>query len=156
MISVTNRKKSFTFIELLIVIAIVGVLATISVPRFKNAFDNFELESFTKDIFYLCRYLQATAVGEGKIYYLDIDKADQAFSASFKDEDSLMRKLGGRFGKVYQAPKGAVVSTDPMDKNGVYFYPDGSTDQVLITIENQKKSKFSIIVKGASGGIQIQ
>ena len=150
-----NRRSGFTFVELLVVIIIIGVLATLSVPKFRTAFDNFELENFVREIYSLSRYLQASAISQGKIHYLEINKEAQEFQASSMEGDEL-KQVPGRFGKAYKAPSGINISIDPPEKNGVYFYPDASTDKITFTFENRHKSKFSLNIKGASGGIKIQ
>lgn len=152
---VTSRHEAFTFIELLIIIAIIGILAVLAVPQLAKTFDNFELENFTKDIFYLCRYLQGSAVTKGKMHYLAIDRENLEFKAFYKDGGEL-KAAEGRYGKAYKAPEDTAISTDPPDNSGVYFYPDGSSDPLAITLENRHKKKLSILIKGASGAIQIR
>lgn len=157
MIFVTNRPKAITFVELLIVIIIIGILASASIPKFKKTFDNLELEKFVKDIYYLSRYLQGSAIGQGKIYCLKIDKDKVEFQATYKeDEDNEFKNFPGRFGKIYKAPLGIIISIDPPDATGTYFYPDGSVDKITITLVNQHKTEVSLIIKGAAGEIQIK
>ena len=155
MIFATTRPRAITFVELLIVIIIVGILTGVSVPGFKKTFDNLELENFVKDIYYLSRYLQGGAIGQGKIYCLKIDKDKGEFQATYR-QDSEFKNLGGRFGKIYKAPAGITVSVNPPDATGTYFYPDGSVDKITITFVNQHKTEVSLIIKGAAGEIQIK
>lgn len=147
-------QNAVTFIELLIVIAIIGIISAVSIPQFKKTFDNLEFENFVKDIYYLSRYLQGSAVGQGQIYYLSINKDKGEFSATYR-QDNELKNIEGRFGKVYRVPRGIIISTDPPDETGTYFYPDGSIDKIKITFRNQQK-EISLIIKGAAGGIQIQ
>lgn len=155
MIFATNRQKSFTFIELLITIIIIGILTGVSLPRFRSTFESLELENYVKNIFYLCQFLQSSAIGEGRIYYLGVDKQKKELLARYKDKDEL-KNFSGRFGKVYKAPSGTIISSDPSDKSNTYFYPDGSIDKIALYFESPYKKKFSLIIKGAAGGIQIQ
>jgi len=148
-----KTKKAITFIELVIVITIIGILIGISIPQFKKTFDNFELENFVKDIYYLSRYLQASAISQGKIHYLNIDPGEGRFWATYK-ENAEFKKIQGKFGNIYKTPKEVIISTD---KAGIYFYPDGSMDEITIKFMNrQYKNKISLIAKGASGDIKIQ
>ena len=147
--------KALTFIELLLVIIIIGILTGVSIPQLRKAFDNFALENFAKDIYYLSRYLQGSAIAGGKIYYLNINKDKGEFQATYKEENEF-KNIQGRFGKIYKALDGIIVSLEPSERTGVYFYPDGSMDKIRITLENQYKKQLSIITKGVAGEIQIQ
>lgn len=147
-------ERGITFIELLLVILIIGVLAGVSVPQFRKTLDNFELENFTKDIFFLCRYLQGSAIGQGKIYCLNIDRDKAEFRATVKVGTDF-KPAEGRFGRVYRAQGVTSVSLFPVDRTAVYFYPDGSIDNVTITFENKEAQKNSLVIAGVSGVIKI-
>ncbi|MDD5595142.1 MAG: prepilin-type N-terminal cleavage/methylation domain-containing protein [Candidatus Omnitrophica bacterium] len=150
-----RRSKALTFIELLIVIIIIGVLSAVAIPRFKSTLAHFEFNKFSKDIYFLSRYLQDASVNQGKIYYLGININNGELQA-FTREQEEFRNIGGRFGAIYKAPQGVLVSMDPFEIKGINFYPDASTDQATIIFDNQNKDKISLIFKGASGGIQIK
>ncbi len=154
-ISPVLRKSGLTFIELLIVIIIIGILSALGIPRFKSTLTHFEFEKFTKDIYFLSRYLQDSSVNQGKIYYLEININNRELQAFTRENDEF-RNIGGRLGKIYKAPQGVLMSADPLETKGINFYPDASTDQATIIFDNQGEDKISLIFKGASGGIQIK
>lgn len=153
MISATISRRAITFIELLIVIVIIGILTGVSIPQFRKTFSHLELESFVKDIYYLSRYLQGSAVSQGKIYCLNIDKEPEGFHATYKKESDFLN-AEGRFGKLYKFPDGISVSVDPPDINNIYFYPDGSIDKIKITFKNRYE-EICLVIKGTIGEIQI-
>jgi prepilin-type N-terminal cleavage/methylation domain-containing protein len=152
--SYTLRKaqSAITFIELLIVIIIIGVLSAISIPQFKKTVENHALEAFVKDIYYLCRYLQASAISQEKVFCLNINQGEHKFWGTYIEGDEF-KKIPDRFGKTYQAPADAIISTD---KPVIYFYPDGSIDTATINFDNEYNNKISLIIKGALGEIKIQ
>lgn len=147
--------KAVTFIELLIVVIIIGVLSGLAVPRFKTTFETLSLENYVKDVYYLGRYLQTTASAQAKVFCLNIDKEKKELKASYQDEDKFI-PLTGRFGKAYKLPEGVSVVSDPETKPEVYFYPDGGTDKVKLTFTNQYKKEISLLFQGAGGGIKIE
>jgi len=151
-----EHSGAFTFIELLIVIAIVAVLAAVSTPQLRNTFDNFELESFAKDIFYLSRYLQESAISQGKVHVLDIILNEKILQAHVQKAQEQFMPITGRFGKQYTVPKSVEMALEPQGLERVYFYPDGHTDEAVIRFTNRHKKQLSLLIKGAGGAIQIQ
>ena len=150
-----RRKGAFTFVELLLVIIILGVATAVSVPNLRKSYTNFVLENFTKDIYYLGRFLQSNAVAQGKIYCLNIDYNDPAVWLTVKEKDGFAR-LQGKFSKSFRAPAQVKLSSLPANFSPVYFYPDASMDRVTIIMENQDNFKVFLIFEGASGGIKIK
>lgn len=163
-----RKSSAITFIELLVVIIIIGILAGVSIPQFRKTFDNFELENFVKDIYYLSRYLQSSAISQGKIYRLNIDKDKNPieFNATYQIKtdqgETMYQAVEGRFGKSYQAPQEVTISTTPQDIKNIYFYPDGSVktegdiDNIAITLKNRYHKEISLSIQGAAGDIKIQ
>jgi len=148
-------KKAITFVELLIVITIIAILFSITIVRLKPTFDNLELENFAKVLYYLTRYLQASSIRNAEIYYLKIDKEQGILQAFLKNKEEF-QNIEGRFGKIYRVPSQVIISTEPSQAPGIYFYPDGSINKITITFENQNKKKVSLNIKGVAGEITIQ
>ena len=155
--AVYPERAGFTFIELLVVILIIGIMTSVSVPGFRKTFDNLELDNFAKDIFYLCHYLKSAAISERSIYVLGIDPGKAEFTAYIKSpEGEKVTQLKGKFGKPYRAPKGVKFSVQPAEKTQVYFYPDGGADAVAVALWNKFEKKVSLSIEGALGEIKVQ
>lgn len=150
-----RTRGGFTFVELFLVVIVIGIATALSIPRLKKNLENIALESFVKDVYYLSRYVQSTSVAQGKIYCLNLDPGIAAFWVSVKDDDRYVR-VGGRFGRIMRAPKGVDVSLVPLDAYAVYFYPDSSTDKVDVVFEGQGVPKIYLVFEGASGGIKVK
>ena len=142
----------FTLVELLLVVAIIGVLVGVAVPRLRSAAAGYELENFVKDVYYLGMYLQSSAVAERKIYCLSIDADHRGFAAAYK-EGNVLKPLTGRFSGMRVAPRGVAIITENKE---VYFYPDGSMDEAQISFKGEGKQGFSLKFLGTGGGIEIQ
>lgn len=160
-----KSKQALTFIELFVVIIIIGILIGVSIPHLKKTFDNFELENFAKDIYYLTHYLQTSAISQGKIFCLNINQDEGIFCATYKENDeaesnSEPKKIEGRFGRDYRPPEGASIFTEPLTEplevTTICFYPDGSKDKIMITLKNRHEKEITLSIKGAAGEIQIQ
>ncbi|MDD4938541.1 MAG: prepilin-type N-terminal cleavage/methylation domain-containing protein [Candidatus Omnitrophica bacterium] len=156
MIFVTNDKKGFTFIELLIVVIIVAILTGVSAPKLKRAFDNLSLQNFVKDIYYLSCYLQARAISEGRTYCLNIDKDSGFLRPAYQEADTTLKEITGRFGKGLNVPEGVIITESPKGKESIFFYPDSSVDKVTLAFENKSKDTATLLLKGISGEIKMQ
>lgn len=152
---VMNRRNSFTLIEILFVIVIVGILTALAVPGFRRTFENMQQYNFAKDMRHLSIYLQSSAISMGKVYCLNIDAANGKILANYA-QDGELKGLDGRFGRTYAVPLGNTVSIEGADKQSICFYPDGYIDNATIIIENQRGNKVSLIIKGLTGDIKIQ
>ena len=147
----TGRGRAFTFVELILVVALIAVLATLSIPQFRKTADNFALDSFSKDIYYLCRYLQAEAIAQSVVLCLRFSLERDGLQAAYLD-----KPLTGRYGKVYKFPAGVEAIILPNNEGGIYFYPDGSTDEVTITFKNRHERQVTLVMQGAAGEIKMQ
>lgn len=152
MISAT--KKGLSFVELLIVVIIIGILTAAAVPRFKKTYDRFEFENFSKNIYYLVQYLQNSAIVEKKIYYLNIDPEKAEFAAK-RLENGEVVALTGRFGKVFKAPEAVRVSVEP-GAEYICFFPNGKIDDVSVIFTDRFEKKVVINTKNINNDIQIQ
>ena len=151
-----RRKAGFTYIELIIVIVILGILIGLSIPQLKKTSAYFELENFTKNIYLLCSYLQSASISEAKIYCLNFLEEGREFKPSFLKEDGQWEILKGRFARLYKVPERITLEIIPANKNKIFFYPDGSIDNLAILFKNEFGQERSLEIKGVSGEIKIQ
>jgi prepilin-type N-terminal cleavage/methylation domain-containing protein len=162
MISATGNSrpkaaKAFTFIELLIVIALVGIVTAISAPQFRSTFDRLRLEGFAKEIYYLAEYLQESAISQNKNFCLDIDARFGKFQAQREgDEEGEFKTFSGRFGRVYAAPEGIMVAVEPADTERFYFYPDASTASVSIKFSDDSGRGISLKINGGNSELGLK
>jgi len=151
-----RHKAGFTYIELIIVIVILGVLIGLSTPQLKKTFAYFELENSTKNIYLLCNYLQSASISEAKIYCLNFLEETREFKPSFLKEGGQWEILKTRYARLYKIPEKIALEIISTNKNKIFFYPDGSIDNLTILFKNEFGQERSLEIKGVSGEIKIQ
>lgn len=144
MISATGR-RSFTFLELLFVIAIIAILAAASIPSFRKTFNGLQLNSSAFGLQSFINYLSQRSVAEGQTVYLNINGNNGEFTAQVKGEERIFKN--------FRLPSGIRVETD---KNKVIFYPDGSMDKTTIKLISQDNRIATMTSKGVLNGVKIQ
>lgn len=144
MISPTGR-KALTFVELLFVVAIIGIVAGISLPRFRKTFDNLRLNAVSQELQSFINYLSQRAIVEGEVIYLNIDDGNKEYWAWLKDRKDRL--------KTYQIPAQIRIE---VEQEQILFYPDGTIDKVTIKLINPDNRYVSLTTKGVYGGIKLQ
>jgi len=144
-----ERRAGFTLIELLLVVVLISALLSFTLPRFKKAYENLQLQNFTREIYYLTRDLQSRAISGRKVYCLTIDQTQSEFRARCQGQDE--------YTKSYRIPPGITLLIEPQDKREICFFPDASIDPVkLIFTDESRKRAVSLMISGEAGDIQIQ
>jgi prepilin-type N-terminal cleavage/methylation domain-containing protein len=152
MIFVINRIQGLTFIEILIVIIIIGILAGTSSPRLRKTFNYLQLNIFSRDLQNLMNYLQQRSIVEGKIISLNIDNTNKKYWAKIQDSETPL--------KTYTMPEGIKIEIEPKreidDTQVIYFSPDGQIDKVTVEISNLTNQNIILTTKGVFGGVKVQ
>lgn len=144
MILATGRTKGFTFVELLLVIIVIGILLAISLPNIRKTFNNLSLDNFSRELQAFMNYLHERSVVEEKIIYLNLDNDKKEIWAQIQDEQSQLKTL--------VLPDGMKIESE---KKQILFYPDGSIDNATIEVVNLDKQKVSLTTKGVFGGVKL-
>lgn len=154
-----TKHRGVTFIELLIVIAIIGIIAGITLPNFKKTYSNFELDSFVKDISYLVRYLQSNSISSSRICRMDIEQINERlqFKGLAQGEFGEFDTIKGRHSKGYESPAGITIfSIEPAERSSIFFYPDGTLDKTDIVFKNKYGKETKLVLKGSGTSIEIK
>lgn len=150
-----SNKAAFTYIELIVVVLILGIFIGLSIPQFKKTFADLELDNFVKNIYLLCNYLQSNSIAQAKIYSLNFSGELKEFKSYFLKENGEWQILKQRFSRLYRLPEKITLETTPAKKNNVLFYPDGSSDNLTLIFKNEFGYERILLI-GGSGEIKIQ
>ena len=149
--------KSFTLLEILLVVVILGIVVGFAVPNFQNTFNRFQLSETAKDIASLMRYAQGRAIMKGKKQQLEFDSEHSRYwlTEQVKDEEqdsAIYETIKGRYGRVFGIPKEIKVDAE---NPHIRFYPDGKIDKARIFVHDGSEHYYTISTKEQTGYVQI-
>ena len=149
------NKKGVTLIELIVVMVIIAIGATLMVPGIGRWLPNYRLRSATRDIVSTMRTAQMKAISQNLQYRVSFNTADTGKLNN--NYYILQHNTGGNWisdGVVNSLPTGiTIVSNDLQDKRAV-FNSNSTTSAGTITLTNTKSQK-SIVLSAASGRVRI-
>ncbi len=149
-----KNRNSFTLVELLLVVIILGVFVGLAVPSFRKTYFNLELSNTAGNVAFLMRYAQARALAERVNYRLNFDQENKSCwleKKSVSGEDVFERVSSG-FARSIFFPAGIKVSPE---LKPIGFYPNGKIDSVKIYLENKNQAVFTISTKGQVGYVEV-
>lgn len=153
-----TKRASFTLIEILIVVILLGVVAGLAVPNFSSAYNGFLLSEAAKDLSFVMRYAQDRSVIRSAKHKLVLDTQNTRYwleetqgSTEGRIADDNFVRINGRFGRDFHIPEGITVESD---KTEALFYPDGKIDKIRIYLSRKKKDYFTISTYEQDGNVQ--
>lgn len=144
MTSETGKSTGVTFIELLFVIIILGIIISAALPSFRKTFNSLALSNFARELQAFINYLSQRSVVEGEPIYLTIDEDGREYWARLKESEDRLRS--------YHIPKDIEIQ---METPQISFYPDGTIDEATIIVASPEGENITITTKGVFGGAKL-
>ncbi len=169
---VMRSSKGFSIIEMMIVIAIIGILAMIAVPDFLGLTPRARLKSAARDIVSNMQLARVKAIRDGSPWAVQFDTGDARYRVlsdkgaddtwNTTDDDSyktvnLSDYKGVSFGSGHGPRPGL---SDPADGvsfggNRAIFNSDGTSSAGTVYVKNDDGDTFAVGAASAAGRIKI-
>ena len=157
--TLATGNKGFTLIEILVVVVIISVLATMTIPQMYAGNSASKLRSSARQLLVAAQYARDFAATRRAKCRLTIDPQQQQYTLTFQQApgkfvpiNTSLGKVqrlskGLRFRRVWIQPRPTLGQTEQTTKKRDYltFDPDGQTDAAALEITNGKQT-FSIVI----------
>jgi len=166
MISSVGKKQGFTLLELLVVIVILSVSATLVAPYFRGFFSGYQLDDTACRLLSVVRYAASRSSIEGLKYRLEYNMANNTCQLTCESnplsEPGNFKNLGNPWGKEIILPQEVQISEVSMgdkvyqkENIGIIFYSGRLEENVLIILENKEGDKRQVFIRGFTGTAKI-
>lgn len=142
------RRNGFTMMELLIVLAIMAVVATVSIPLMGGGVSNSALKGAARELASGLRFARSEAVAKRHETFVAIDLAGRRFKVADDPVEHSLPKEAEL--KLFTAQSDLVSDTT----GAIRFFPDGGSNGGRITIASGER-KYDIDVDWLTGRVSI-
>ncbi len=150
---IRDRASGYTLIELIVVIALIGIMLSFSLPRLRDSFLTDDSKKVSRWFIIKVRSLKHEALKNRKLYILHLDLGEDRMWVSHEGMSEEEREAASRSG--YELPENIeVIDVEYPDgekisfgRADIRFYKDGYSDKVLIHLEDGDNNRTSLLIE---------
>ena len=132
-----RKQRGLTFLEILVVVIIMGFLAAASIPKLGKSYQHLRLQQKTDHLIQLMLYAQSHSVMQGRRtrlsidqnqnrYWLEVERPQEDVAEVVAAGEARYERLSGRWGQTFSIPEDISVE---LDQNVLTFFPDGQIEK---------------------------
>lgn len=144
--------KGVTLVELLVTMAILGILATITVPSLSSWYSGYSLRAAARKIAITLELAKMKAISRNLEHRVEFDVNNNTFRISRKNPTPPPDWIPET--DYMDLPSGITIAniTNPQDKE---FNPDGTSSSGGIYLQNSSGDQYSITLTTTTGRVKI-
>ena len=143
--------RGFTFIELMVVLAIIGLAAAVVVPAIDAGMDSREVRRATRQIAATMHHLRSEALATGKLRRLRINANENAIET---DDKGRWSQLTDR--AIIERVDGGIMAAD--GSVDILFYANGATsgaDMIIASRRDRASNRIRLQLDPLVGSIRV-
>jgi general secretion pathway protein H len=150
----------FTLLEIIIIMLIVGMMATIIAPAVRSGIDSLHFRTSIKQLMAILRYCRSKAIStkKEKTVEIDLDEGIYKIVGDVLPEDGEDKKSS----LMGSLPEGAIFTewetpyeSETTDIQTITFYPKGNASGGILRIEDKKGKPLEITIDRITGRAKV-
>ena len=164
-----NTKRGFTIIELLVVITLIALIASVGSGFYVGTYRRMLVEKTTRDFFLAAKYARIMAIERQKQYRIELDTANGGFylatnqlnQETEQTEQTIVRDLYSKPVEFDGAVKFENIQITPIgsessdEQTAIVFSPNGTAQSAVIQI-GDGENHYTINIYAATGKAAVQ
>ncbi len=146
-----GNDDGFTLLEMLIVIALLGLMIALSAPSIGNSLSGLQLSTGTRRLSAILRNVRSNAIAEKKNYKVVFNPEEGSYTYQTNSGNKAVLLPAG-----IEIAKLVELDEDVSGNAAIYFYPKGNSSGGRIILTNEKEQVFRIDVEAVSGRVKIK
>ncbi len=144
--------------ELIFIVALIVIVAAVSIPRFKSSFDSLVLQNFISDFTAFAGYAQAKSVSSGSEVRINIDLPQKRLLTEDRivSQDDFGQPLEAWAADKERRIPDSVSVDLKASADKVVFYPDGSSDKAEFEISGEYNKKYTVSIEPGTGYVNVK
>jgi len=155
--------RGFTFLEMLLVCAILSLLVGVALPRFSGSADSFAGREACRQVASAIRYAQQRSVLQRKLVRMVLDRDKNHFTVVVP-QGAVQHGQGNRVENLWSVPvelpsrvRFAALHCDEIDESATTwelpFRPDGRVPECTIELETSGGRMYEIAIEARTGRV---
>jgi prepilin-type N-terminal cleavage/methylation domain-containing protein len=175
-----DERKAFTLIELMVVLALIGILSALIIPEMKGTFEDSLLRSTSRDLVNVLSIASSRAVSLNQLHRVRLDvktgqyviekrvretaQGDEFAPIKISEsEGKLDTRISIQIHKMEEPPADSPTTSEPLrgletgqSVDSISFYSDGTADRAQFLLRDRQGFRLLLVINPITSRVKIQ